>query len=37
MNLTAIIFFTIGATVIWGGLVVTLGMLLKNERKARES
>lgn len=37
MTPTAIIFFTIGATVLWGGLAVTLGMLLKNERKARES
>ncbi|UXZ09077.1 MetS family NSS transporter small subunit [Clostridium perfringens] len=26
-------FFLIGATVLWGGLALTLSMLLRNERK----
>lgn len=33
MNTTSIVFFLIGATVLWGGFIVTLSMLLKNERK----
>lgn len=33
MNTISIIFFLIGATVLWGGLALTLSMLLKNERK----
>ncbi|WP_152524878.1 MetS family NSS transporter small subunit [Clostridium sp. Ade.TY] len=33
MTLTSIVFFLIGAIVLWGGLGVTLTMLLKNERK----
>lgn len=34
MNTTAIVFFFIGATVLWGGLALTLSMLLRNERKS---
>ncbi|EJT6171520.1 MetS family NSS transporter small subunit [Clostridium perfringens] len=34
MNTTAIVFFLIGATVLWGGLALTLSMLLRNERKS---
>ena len=33
MNTTAIVFFLIGATVLWGGLALTLSRLLRNERK----
>ncbi|WP_283719550.1 MetS family NSS transporter small subunit [Clostridium perfringens] len=33
MNTTAIVFFLIGATVLWGGFALTLSMLLRNERK----
>ena len=33
MNTTAIVFFLIGAAVLWGGLALTLSMLLRNERK----
>lgn len=34
MNSISIVFFLIGATVLWGGLAITLSMLLKNERKS---
>lgn len=37
MTPTSIVFFLIGATVLWGGLAVTLGMLLKNERNSVEN
>ncbi len=34
MNTIAIVFFLIGATVLWGGFALTLSMLLRNERKS---
>lgn len=34
MTSSAMIFFTIGAVVLWGGLLCTLGITIKNERKA---
>lgn len=33
MNTSAIILFSIGAIVLWGGLLVTLGITLYNEKK----
>ncbi|MGL4759851.1 MAG: MetS family NSS transporter small subunit [Sarcina sp.] len=33
MTLTSIIFFAIGATVLWGGFTVSFIMLIKNEKK----
>lgn len=35
MTTTALLFFGLGSTVLWGGLMVTLGVLLHNERKAK--
>lgn len=35
MNTTSIIFFGIGAIVLWGGLIVSLSNLLKCEKKAK--
>lgn len=34
MSGTAIVFFAIGAIVLWGGFAVSLTMLIKNEKKA---
>lgn len=34
MTKVAIAFFLIGATVLWGGLAVSLTMLIKSEKKA---
>ncbi|MGL5635071.1 MAG: MetS family NSS transporter small subunit [Sarcina sp.] len=33
MTLTSIIFFFIGAFVLWGGLAITLTMLIKGNKK----
>lgn len=33
MNTISLVFFGIGATVLWGGLIVTLGITIYNERK----
>lgn len=33
MTGVALTFFSIGATVLWGGLICTLGITLYNERK----
>ncbi|MGL4450894.1 MAG: MetS family NSS transporter small subunit [Sarcina sp.] len=33
MTLTSIIFFAIGTTVLWGGFIIFLVMLIKSERK----
>ncbi|MGL4989545.1 MAG: MetS family NSS transporter small subunit [Sarcina sp.] len=33
MNITSIIFFSIGAIVLWGGLVLSLSNLLKCEKR----
>ncbi|EGT3616876.1 MetS family NSS transporter small subunit [Clostridium perfringens] len=34
MNPTSIVFFLVGATVLWGGFALSLSILLKNERKS---
>lgn len=34
MTSTSMIFFAIGACVLWGGLIVTLAITIKNEKKA---
>lgn len=36
MTGTSIIFFIVGATVLWGGLVVSLLNLLKHEKKVNK-
>ncbi len=33
MTTSAIIVFALGATVLWGGLILTLGITLYNEKK----
>lgn len=33
MSTTALLFLGLGSTVLWGGLILTLGILLHNERK----
>ena len=33
MTPTSIIFFAVGATVLWGGFIVSFVMLIKNEKK----
>lgn len=33
MTMTSIIFFIIGATVLWGGFAVSLIKLIRNEKK----
>lgn len=35
MTITAISFFALGAVVLWGGLVTTLGIFLYNENKEK--
>lgn len=35
MTGTSMIFFGLGAVVLWGGLIVTLTITIKNERKAK--
>ncbi|ACD22405.1 MetS family NSS transporter small subunit [Clostridium botulinum] len=35
MNSIAITFFSLGAIVLWGGLVLTLGITLYNEKKLK--
>ncbi|MGL5417495.1 MAG: MetS family NSS transporter small subunit [Clostridium sp.] len=37
MTGTSIIFFLIGATVLWGGFAFSLALLLKNEKKQVET
>ena len=37
MNSVAITFFSLGAIVLWGGLVLTLGITLYNEKKLKLS
>lgn len=37
MTTSAIIVFAAGATVLWGGLIVTLGITLYNEKKLAEN
>ncbi|CUO02521.1 MetS family NSS transporter small subunit [Clostridium sp. NSJ-49] len=34
MTGTSIIFFALGAVVLWGGLITTLTITIKNERKS---
>ena len=33
MTPTSIVFFAIGATVLWGGFIVSLVVFIKNEKK----
>lgn len=35
MTSTAIIFFALGATVLWGGLITTLTITIKKEKEAK--
>ena len=35
MNSIATIFFGLGATVLWGGLILTLGITFYNEKKLK--
>ena len=35
MSGVAVGFFTLGAVVLWGGLVLTLGITMYNEKKER--
>lgn len=37
MTTSAMIVFGIGATVLWGGLILTLGITLYNEKKQVEN
>ena len=37
MSTTALLFFGLGSTVLWGGLILTLGILLHNERRNKVS
>ena len=35
MTSTAIVFFALGATVLWGGLITTLAITIRKERQAK--
>ena len=35
MSAVAVGFFTLGAVVLWGGLVLTLGITIYNEKRER--
>lgn len=35
MTQTALIFFALGATVLWGGLITTLTITIRKEKQAR--
>lgn len=37
MNTSALLVFAMGATVLWGGLIVTIGITFYNEKKVQST
>jgi len=36
MTIAALVLFVLGSTVLWGGLILTIGIFFHNEKKDRE-